>query len=135
MPLIQLQDRLVSRVVIRFPLSLVCLNVCHRIVFIHAVLDAHLEPSLGFIQREAEKLAPRQLTRQLLKDSMEETMDTPTDTQVVQPEIESPIRSPSYIRSLVKSMINLRVARPLSTDFSNVQVSSDDNGAWWVVYL
>jgi hypothetical protein len=92
----------------------------------YAILDAQLESFPGFIQREAERLAPQELTRQLLRDSMIDTVDTPVNAQDAQPEIKSPTRSPSYIRSLVKSMVNLHLVRPSSTDFSNIQVSSSE---------
>ncbi len=81
-------------------------------------------PQIGFMQREAERLAPRELTKQLLQATMEETVDTDSvsnpGVRNVRPDVE-PIRSPSYIHSFVMSMVGFRPGRTLA-GWSNVQV-------------
>lgn len=90
---------------------------------------------VGFIQREAGSLAPKELTRQMLQATMEESLDkdgplTPVDEVPRTPDkssirqrtrtLSSPI-SPTALSSMFKSFIgNTNNAR---SDWSTVQVS------------
>ncbi|KAF8913821.1 hypothetical protein CPB84DRAFT_1832685 [Gymnopilus junonius] len=91
----------------------------------HLCLPERL-PTISFIQREAESLAPKELVRQMVKDSMEEEVER--DGIIEQQEVEhtrtrtsSSSRSASSIRSFVKSMVSPRIGRTPSAGWANVQ--------------
>jgi len=82
-------------------------------------------PTTNVIQREAESLAPKELTRQLLKQSIEDDLivEAIADHEYQQLERtrkESSPRSPSSVRSFVQSIISPRIGQT-SQDWANIQ--------------
>jgi hypothetical protein len=94
---------------------------CH----LHYLSKLHLA---DVILREAESLAPKELTRQLLKKSIEEDLVVKAiaDDEYqhrTRKESESSPRSPSSVRSLVQSIISPRIGQTSSPDWANIQVN------------
>lgn len=81
----------------------------------------------GVILREAENLAPQELTRQLLKQSIEDGLADEVisnDEYQHPPQKESSPPSPSSIRSFVKSFVSPLMGQKSSTNWANVQVNT-----------
>ncbi|KAF9534831.1 hypothetical protein CPB83DRAFT_843014 [Crepidotus variabilis] len=85
-------------------------------------------PTSGFIQREAESLAPQELTKQLIKTSMEEQADSEPTVELEEPPVPearprtlSSPRSAAYVRSFVKSLIGSTGRREPANGWTNVQ--------------
>ena len=79
----------------------------------------------GVILREAESLAPKELTRQLLKQSIEDDLMNKIiseDEHQPRTRTESLPHSPSSITSLVKSFISPTIGRTSSSNWENLQV-------------
>ena len=98
-------------------------STCHLIIFtnFHTIFFA------GVILREAEHLAPQELTRQLLKQSIEdgladEVISNDEYQHFAQKESSPP--SPSSIRSFVKSFVSPLIGQKSSTNWANVQVNT-----------
>ena len=78
------------------------------------------------ILREAESLAPKELTRQQLKQSIEDDL---IDKAIADNEYqhrtrkESSSRSPSSVKSFVQSIISPRIGNTPSSDWANIQVN------------
>jgi len=81
-------------------------------------------PTTNFILREAESLAPKELTRQLLKQSIEDDL---VDKAIADNEYqhrtrkESSPRSSSSVKSFVQSIISPRIGQTSSSDWANLQ--------------
>ncbi|KJA29974.1 hypothetical protein HYPSUDRAFT_32019 [Hypholoma sublateritium FD-334 SS-4] len=83
-------------------------------------------PTIGFIKREAESLAPKELVKQQLQASIEESIDTEsiaesTESHHVRRPSGSSSRSSSSIKTFMKSIVSPRIARSPSAGWSNVQ--------------
>lgn len=73
--------------------------------------------------REAESLAPKELTRQLLEQSLEDDLVLADDEYQHLAQKESPPPSPSSIRSFVKSIVSPRIGQT-SSNWANIQVNA-----------